>query len=460
MNSKDPILLYLKGKSICILGFGREGKSSLSFLYQHRHILKNRRIAVADLNPIDLSLPELLKGEESNASDELYVSEIDVFTGESYLRHIGEFDFVFKSPGISLKQFTSHRLGYGRLAEWPNTEISGQIDLFLRFLPSRHVVGITGTKGKSTTATLIATMLQEAGKQTYLVGNIGIPVLDQWEQYSADSYVVIELSSHQLQFVQASPPIAVITNFYPEHLDHYISYDEYLDSKLNLIRFQEPNGVFILNQEDADLVRRSEGLTVARIQPVSLADGLVFRGLNPDLMGEHHAIDVALAAAACANLGVREADRIEGIRSFRGIPHRCEFVGEYQGVRFYNDSIATIPQATLYAMRTLEHVDTLIVGGMDRGLDYANFYDELAQSDVRYLICLPDTGIALYRHFTERGDTRAVLAKDLEHAVDLAFKLSRPQKTCLFSPAASSYHQWKSFEERGNEFKALVRSRR
>lgn len=449
---RDPLLQYLDGKSILILGFGREGKSSLAFLLKHWQELQISKLAIADMKPVDLAILDVDQTLLKAISPLLYI-------GEDYLSELGAYDLVLKSPGISLQTYTADTLKPGVLAMWPDTEISGQIDLFLRFGKMKNVIGITGTKGKSTTSTLLAQILRSSGRSTYLAGNIGVPILDSWDEYQEDDYVVVELSSHQLQFVQASPRLAAITNFYPEHLDHYISYDEYLESKLNIIRFQTKNDFFVLNEDDAELCRRSRDLIRGDFIAISMADGLAYRGLNPHLMGDHHAVDVALAAALCRRLGLSEEEIRSGIAGFTGIPHRCEYIGEYRNIRFYNDSIATIPQATLFAIETLRDVDTLIVGGMDRGLDYSNFLEQLVRMGIPHILCLPETGWQLFDTLEDLVPGRAQKVSELSDAVKLAFELTEEGKSCLLSPAASSYHHWKSFEERGDEFKALVQSR-
>lgn len=450
MMGTDPLLAYLRSKSLLILGFGREGKSSLRFLMKHWAELGLTRLGIADRSDVDLIAYET----------EFLASGIkpEIHSGDSYLDAIGDYDLVLKSPGISLKAYTDKWLRPGYLACWPNTEISGQIDLFLRFAPMPATIGITGTKGKSTTSSLLACILEHSGRSTYLAGNIGVPILDNWDRYREDDHVVVELSSHQLQFVQASPHYAAITNFYPEHLDHYNSYDEYLASKLNILRYQTSTDCFVLNTDDQDLCHRAEGLIRGRTVRVGMVDGLPYRGLNPHLMGDHHALDVALAVSICRELGLDLPAIRAGIEAFPGIPHRCEYVGTYSGIRFYNDSIATIPQATLFAIDTLKDVDVLIVGGMDRGLDYTDFVMRLTDLDLLHVVCLPETGTAIYEALNQEAPGLAIQVDRLTEAVLLGYRLTRPGRSCLLSPAASSYHRWKSFEERGDEFKSLVRS--
>lgn len=448
----DALLSYLSNKKILILGFGREGQSSLNLILNAIDEIKPLLLGIADKNQIDLA-------SLGFTADRLNGLELQLHTGVGYLDAISNYDIVLKSPGISFKDYTDEWLSPGVLKQWPKTEISGQVDLFLRFCASEKVIGITGTKGKSTTSTLIYQILKNSGRSVHLVGNIGTPILSLWDDYQADDYIVVELSCAQLEFVQASPRFAAITNFYQEHLDHFRSYDEYKEAKLNIIRYQDEDGFFALNTDDEELVCLASSLIQGEHRKTNMADGLVYRGLNPHLMGDHHAVDVALAVAILHKLGLTEDEIVSGIKSFTGIPHRCEYLGTFHGIRFYNDSIATIPEATKSAIDTLKDVDTLIVGGMDRGIDYEAFIHYLAKSDISNIICLPDTGKHIKDALLALGSEQACYVNGLKEAVDLAFLHTKKGHSCLLSPAASSYHKWKNFEARGDEFRHLVKNK-
>ncbi|MDI9469760.1 MAG: UDP-N-acetylmuramoyl-L-alanine--D-glutamate ligase [Bacillota bacterium] len=431
-------------RHLLLLGFGREGRSTLRFIARYRSQLQPQSVTVADRSPLDPAAVAALDPEARLVS------------GTDYLDAIHAADYVFKSPGISLRDYTDQWLGEGRLGTWPRAVIGGQIDLLLRFHPCRLLIGITGTKGKTTTATLTAAMLHEAGITAPLIGNIGVPVLDSWETLGPEVVPVVELSSHQLQFAWGSPQLAAITNFYPEHLDHYRSYDEYRDAKLNILRFQNTEGLFARNGADRDLVCRSTLLVRGRVRDLTAADGAPYLGLHDALKGPHHALDMALAACLATAAGADDAAIRRAIRGFETIPHRCEPLGIWSGIHFYNDSIATIPAATELAIQTLGNVDTLIVGGMDRGLDLTDFVDRLLASDIANIICLPDTGRAIHAKLDTQSPGRSILVETLEEAVAVAFSRTAAGRACLLSPAASSYHRWRSFEERGDEFRELV----
>ncbi len=423
----------LRNERILILGFGREGRSTWRMLRQGLPAL---HLAIADRNPVQLPWPD---------------AQTAVHSGPDYLAQVGAYSLVIKSPGISL-------LGTGVPADVP---VTCQTDLFLRHAPCL-TIGVTGTKGKSTTASLIHHILRTAGRDSLLMGNIGVPVFDHAGDLRPDSVAVIELSSHQLEYTRGSPDIAVITNLYPEHLDHYASYAHYVDAKMNILRYQSAGGICVFHADHGELRIRVQQEARGRQLPVALADapasGLESAvGRNPRLAGRHNLVNALLAAAACRAAGAPAAAIAAGLETYAGLPHRMEPLGVFGGVRFVDNAIATVPAATLLAIETLAPVDTLIVGGLDRGVDLTPFADALATAAVRTVVCMPDTGRAIHARLTDIGAPQRVLwADDLETAVALCYRHTPAGGVCLLSPTASSYNQFKDFEEKGRRFQQLV----
>ncbi|MBQ7540766.1 MAG: UDP-N-acetylmuramoyl-L-alanine--D-glutamate ligase [Clostridia bacterium] len=419
---------YLQNKKILILGMGREGRSSLAYIRSH---IPSAQIAIAD-------------------RADPHIDGVPGFFGADYLSHMAQFDVVLKSPGIP---FVGVPIPEG-------TEVTCQTDLFLRF-SGCTCVGVTGTKGKTTTSTLIHEILQAAELPHVLAGNIGVPVLDVIDEY-AGGIAVLELSCHQLEFMRTSPHIAVFTNLYAEHLDHYDGFAGYAAAKLHIAQYQTPQDVLIwgdvpgLREYLADKPLRGRQIPVG----YDTDDAFLRRiaSCNARLPGKHNAQNTFFAAAAAECLGVGR-DAIErGIRNFGGIEHRMEPVGVFRGVSFVNDSIATAPEVVLLELEALQNVDTLVFGGLDRGLDYTAFIRALADSGVRNLIGLPQTGHAICDDpMLHAAGKTTVKAADMDEAVRAAYRLTEPGKACLFSPAAASYNVYKSFEEKGRHFKQLVR---
>ena len=423
---------YISDKKILILGFGREGKSTYNFI---RKYLPEKHLTIGDKNTVTL--------EDSNVSFDC---------GEDYLEHLGNYDLVFKSPGIP---FVGVR--------YPKTtEITCQTDMFLRFADCR-IVGITGTKGKTTTSTLTFRMLSEAGFDASLIGNMGIPVFEKIDM-PASAIAVIEMSSHQLEFTRTSPHVAIMTNVYEEHLDHYEEgFKGYVNSKLNIVRHQTEEDFFVFNgtqglKEYIDTDALRSNCIKVYAEPDDFVATLT--GINNNLRGRHNAMDIGFASAAAKAMGADEDSIRRAIEKFEGIPNRMEYFGTYAGVDYYNDAIATIPEAVLCAVEAIGNVGTLIIGGLDRGLDYTEFEKALSVLEIDNLVCLPETGHNIADNIEKIGtDICMYKAKDLPDAVDFCVTNTKKGKACIMSPAAASYNYYRDFEEKGNHFKQLVKDK-
>jgi UDP-N-acetylmuramoyl-L-alanine---L-glutamate ligase len=427
----------MEGKRVVLLGFGREGQSSYRLI---RSILPDQQITIADKNE-QIREHELLRDD----------AKVSFTLGASYLEGLERFDLVVKSPGITLKDIE------------PPLELSritSQTDLFLRVY-ANQVIGVTGTKGKSTTSSLIYHILNNAGMDTLLMGNIGTPAFHFIDRIGPETKIVFELSSHQLQYIIRSPHIAVLLNLYEEHLDAYRSFEEYQLAKMNITKYQQDGDFFIYNADDPLVVKHAE--TFKREQtmiPVALEGEVgAFDFHNRYLKGDHNRRNVLAAVAVSIVCGLEDFDISEGIDSFKGLAHRMEFTGRFNGIDFYNDSIATIPEACMAAVLAIPKVDTVILGGFDRGVEYGRLAEFLLESDVQTFIL---TGMAGGRigdameKFGTRGK-RLVRIHRFDEFLTPALKYTRPGCVCLLSPAAASYDEFRSFEERGMRFNELVR---
>ena len=423
---------FFKDKSVLILGLGREGRATFKFL---RENYPSMHITIADKNPV--------KVDDEN---------VTIICGDNYLDSINDFDIVMQSPGISLRDVKIDK----------TTTVTGEMDLFLRFVPCRKI-GITGTKGKTTTTTLIYRMLQAGGVPSMIMGNIGTPVFESLEEIEG-KVAVIEMSCHQLEFAHASPNVAVFTNAYPEHLDHYNGFEGYIGAKLNIVRYQTGDDLFISNA-DQPLERVVGDLSFVRSRRKQVSckeyeNDEFFKHLTTlteALPGEHQWQDIFFAAAAVREFGVSDEAIEKAVNEFGGIEHRLERFAVKNGISFYDDAIATIPNAVIGNVKALGNVGTLIIGGMDRGLDYSGFVAELMAAPIDNLICMPETGYNIAAELEEKGcKLNIVRCETLEEAVDRSFELTAFGKACLLSPAAASYNRYRNFEEKGNAFKKLV----
>ena len=429
----DLILNRLRDKRILILGFGREGKSTLRFLNKY---LPEAIVAVADKNEM----------------------EAVQYFGTGYLEAMYDYDIVIKTPGISLKDFDTK-----------GVEITSQTDLFLSQFHDQ-TIGITGTKGKSTTTSLIYHLLRSSGRDAILTGNIGIPCFDVMEDIKPDSIVVYELSAHQLEYVHNSPRVGVLLNIFEEHLDHFGSMQRYAGAKLNIMRYMGEDDTAVIHETLMDDAWR---LFVNNIV-FSLfdIDDLVDRTALP-LLGEHNLLNVKAALLACYAYGVDIRELVPYLYTFKPLEHRLEPVGTFGGVTFVNDSISTIPQAAISACEALGRVDFLLLGGFDRGIDYQPLVDYLKEHPVPHLLFTGKAGERMIQLIREYGVSTGSTAcntevpepvegptlyyyASMEEAFAYLATHAKHSDVCLLSPAASSYDQYKNFEERGRKFKALA----
>jgi UDP-N-acetylmuramoyl-L-alanine---L-glutamate ligase len=455
----DLIRKELGNKKVLLLGFGREGQSSYRII---RKVLPEIPVTVADAD-------ESIRENPAFRGD----PHIEFLLGKNYLERLREFDRIFRSPGISLKNVDPENYA-GR--------ITSQADLFLRcYAP--QVIGVTGTKGKSTTATLIHHILNRSGRNALLLGNIGRPAFDILDEICPRTILVFELSSHQLEFLSRGPHIAVLLNLYEEHLDAYRSFHDYQAAKLNIAKYQAPGDFLIFNQDDERIRQWISGSAFpAAFLPFSFhpvtEDGssrqeghlvFTFHGKTEKifdlsqklrLKGDHNLLNIMAAVNACKLMGADNEDIAEGIATFRGLENRIEYAGEFHGIRFYNDSIATIPEACMEAVKALGNVDTLILGGFDRGIDYSQLAQFLAGSPVRNLIFTGEAGRRILHEIRNIKNTEQnlYLISRFDEFADIAMKVTRPGFVCLLSPAAASYDEFLNFEMRGRRFKELVAS--
>lgn len=445
------LLKYLENKNIIILGFGMEGESSYRFL---RKNFPEKQLFIADKNI------NLLDNKIELMEDPF----LEVSLGENYLNGIEKYDLILKAPGISLKDVDISNF---------EDKIVSQLDLFLNFFDI-CTIGITGTKGKSTTSSLMYKILIDQSKDAYLLGNIGEPIFNDIENFTENTIAVIELSSHALEYVKHSCKIGIILDIYEEHLDHYKSLEKYIEAKFNLAKYQTNNDFLIYNF-DNELMKKynfkykdNDYAVSQEEEPntknkVFLRDNFIYcnnqKTMSIDekinLKGMHNINNIMFILAVCDILKLDIETVIKSIKEFKPLEHRMEFVATVNEVDFYNDSIATIPESTIDAIKSIKNINTLIVGGKDRGVDLTKLIEFLKDSEIDNIICLPKTGEYI-KLGLENTNKNVQFTLELEEAVKIAKKITKKGMVCLLSPAASSYGYFKNFEERGNLFKKYV----
>lgn len=351
-------------KRVCILGFGREGQAALRMLEKNAPQLA---MVIADANP------------------QLKHVTYPCIVGPDYLEKIDQQNFwrIIKSPGIP-----PHPLFH----KWSES-LTTSTDIFFDSIKDSGaiIVGVTGSKGKSTTASLIAEMLKAGGKDAHLIGNIGEPALDHLDQAKPGTIFVMELSSYQLMDLQSSPPIAVITSFFPEHLDYHGSLEAYKDAKKHIVRFQNSSDCVFYNTDSEgarDIAAESPGSHfpfTARKAPLRIEE--------THLLGVHNLGNMAGAVAVAEHLGVPRDICLAVLRSFQGLPHRLQSLGMHHEILWIDDAISTTPESAIAALDALgDEVSTMILGGQDRGIDFSSLGKRVSASHIRDVIVIGETG--------------------------------------------------------------------
>ncbi|CAN2039161.1 UDP-N-acetylmuramoylalanine--D-glutamate ligase [Candidatus Magnetomoraceae bacterium gMMP-15] len=456
----------LSNKSVVILGMGIEGIGTLKYLLS---VLPDKKIGIADVLEFNNLKDELKQIINMN-------SNIQVHCGNNYLTEISKYEVLIKSAGIPLNLLNS-------IPFFSNsTIITCQTSLFFSNYKGT-IIAVTGTKGKSTTVSIIYSILTEAGLNANLVGNIGVSALSEFTKNTNDSIFIYELSSFQLELFKQNPKISILLNIMPEHLDFHGNFSSYCKAKTNIFRYQSANDYLIFNDDCkvsskliCDAYARNIPFSVKKkLYPGIIIDDNMIIEISSEgnetfladlkdinLLGHFNLNNIIPAITACRLLNVPPEKIKKGLNKFVSLEHRLEFVGSIHGITFYNDSIATVPQATIAAIETLgPKVETLITGGNDRGINYKKFADFLAKSHLINIILFPTTGEKIL-NFIKTCNINAFQKKrffqtmDMSEAVSLAYRYTKKDCICLLSPAASSFGCFNDFKERGNLFKKYV----
>jgi len=427
----------LKNKKILIVGRGIEGNAAYKYLKKH--------------------LPTSI------------IDIVDQKDGDNYLDKQKNYDLAIKSPGVKQE-----------LIKIPYTTST---NIFLANIKGK-VIGVTGTKGKSTTSTLIYEMLKKEGLDVYLGGNIGQSSLEFLDNLNEYSWAVLEMSSFQLQDLKIGPHIAVMLMISQEHLDYHKTYEEYIDAKRNILRFQTPTDYAVINR-DYPASQESDIFTKAKVFRISgerecengsfvkdeaiwmNKDGKREKIIDADkikLIGRHNLENVCAAVCAASLAEVSKKNIAKVLLEFSGLEHRLEFVKDINGIRFYNDSLATIPRATIEAMEALPETETLIAGGHDRGLDYSPLAQYLSNGQIKTLILFPPAGKRIWEEIckvaSESSRPEKFDVNTMEQAVKIANAETLPGKICLLSPASASFGIFKDYKDRGEQFKQEVQKQK
>ena len=417
-------LKELENKKILILGFGREGRDTFKFL---RKLFPKRVIGIADRLEF-----KNLKLKIKNYKN------IRWHLGTNYLKALKNYDVIIKSPGIPIHLPEIEKA-------FKRGKISSQTEIFFENCPGK-IVGVTGTKGKSTTTSMIYEILKAGKIKAHLVGNIGKPVLNLLSSAKPKDVYVYELSSHQLYGLKKNPHITVLLNIYPEHLDYYRNFKEYASAKANITLWQTKEGFLVYNSEDK---------TVKEIAKKSKAKKI-------PIGGEYYELDKAAAEAVGELFKIPSKIIEKTLKEFKYLPHRLELVGTFKGITFYNDALSTIPETAILAMKTLgKRVQTIFLGGFDRKIDFKNLAKKVLENkNIKNVILFPTTGEKIWKEIIKQARGKAVprhfFIDNMRDAVKLAYQYTQKGKICLLSCASTSFSIFRDYKEKGNLFKKQV----
>lgn len=401
-------------KKILVWGYGREGRSTEKWLNTHA--------SPACIDIFEGTPEEMASGK-----------------GDDY-------DIIIKSPGIVWPPAGAEDTP---LLQSLSSKMTSQTEIFISGFRD-NVVGITGTKGKSTTSSMLAHVLSDClDKKVILAGNIGLPCLDYFDEAAGGAVVILELSCHQLKNAKTSPRISVFLDLYEEHLDYYGSLEAYFKAKSHIVSNQVKGDKAYIGENVPEIESDSEQI---RVVP-SEKD---LEGIELELYGEHNRVNAFFVKKICMDeFGIPEGRILESLKNFEALPHRMKKIGTYGGINWYDDSISTIPEAAISACESIPDAQVVLIGGMDRGISYKILEDYIRNHSEYKFICMYATG----KRIADEGCAglpNIYPVADLSEAVDKAFEITDKGRGCVLSPAAASYGYFKNFEERGDAFVTLV----
>lgn len=450
----------LKDKKIAILGLGVEGISSLKFFSRYRAEVSIRD--KKDEKDIDQGILEKAKQLTS-----------DFTFGPAYLHNLLTFDIIVRSPSIRPDQPEILEAAH------KGVKITSNTKTFFDLCPA-EIIGVTGTKGKGTTAVLISEMLSKGSLRVFVGGNIGKPPLDFIDEVDSKDWVVLEMSSFQLIDIEKSPHVAVVLMVTSEHLDWHRSSEEYISAKTNIVSHQSSEDFAVINVDHPGSSGFSDK-TVSKQISVSLfkeqnpgvfvKNEIVMRNFNGKieeilptkdiyLRGRHNVENISAAAAAASVVGVGVGDIAKVAKSFKGLPHRLEFVREIEGVKYYNDSFSTTPETAIAAIKSFTEPLILILGGSEKESDYSDLAEEINRSNnIRKVVLIGDTAEKIEGAIGKFGKYREKFIKGTKNMTEIVLStksVATAGDVVLLSPASASFGIFKNYKDRGEQFRSIV----
>lgn len=451
---------YIRFRKVAVIGLGVSNLPLMEYLYE-----KKANVTVFDEHDIDSISKDIM--------DKITTYGFSFHFGKNSLENLKGFSVIFRSPScLPTRKELINEANNGAI-------VTTEVELLMKMCPCK-IVGVTGSDGKTTTTSLINAILKKAGYNTFLGGNIGTPLFTKLPNMKPEDILVLELSSFQLMGMEISPDIAVITNITPNHLNIHKDYEEYIEAKKNIFKYQNEKGILVLNY-DNEITRNCEkeakGKVIFFSSKNKLDNGYIVDEdvikecedkirkhiLNVEdviLRGNHNYQNIATAIAATSSLA--DIDTIvDAVKEFKPVEHRIEFIREIDGVKWYNDSASSSPSRTLSGINAFKEEIILIAGGYDKNLDYTPLAKPIIEK-VKSLILIGQTSGKIFDAVkleleNENKELDIHMCENLEETINLAKKVARPGQVVLFSPASASFDMFKNFADRGNQFKELVK---
>ena len=448
--------MNLKNKKVLLVGLAKTGVSTIKHL--------NRLGAKVVVN--DIKGKDKLKDILDELSD---LNNVEYILGH-HPENIDDIDMTVVSPGVPLD------LPFILKIKSKNIEIIGEVELAYRLSKNPMFIGITGTNGKTTTTSLVGEIFKKANKDTYIVGNIGNPVIDTVDIANENSVLVTELSSFQLESIDKfKPHVSAILNFTEDHLNRHHTMEAYIEAKARIYENQDDKDFCILNYDDEDVKSLSNNVKAKKIFfsrkaildcgvyldkeqniIINIDKEITLLNKNELSLPGNHNLENCMAAAAIAYVSNIDIDTIrEVLKTFAGVEHRQEFVRNLNGVMFVNDSKATNPDSSIKAVQSYNKPIVLIAGGMDKHSSFEQFLDA-AKENVYALVLLGETAQKIKECAQNKGFDNITVVKDMKEAVNVSYQIAKDGDVVLLSPACASWDMYKSFEVRGIDFKDNV----
>ncbi len=453
----------LQNKKVAILGLGIEGLALASFLDgKVKNITLLDRASEEELNE---------KSEENIQLRKVLDKGYNKVFGEKYLDYLGDYKFIFRSPGVKVLE---PKIQDARLN---GVKVSSQIKLFFDLCPAK-IIGVTGTKGKGTTSSLIESMMKEDGFKVHLAGNIGEPAITLLDKIESSDWVILELSSFQLQDLKISPHIAVITNIAVDHLDYHKDEEEYILAKESISKYQKSDDIIIANKDNENAVKISnisngkklffsgkeecDGFVKGDKVFVRIDDNYIeiCSASEIQLVGKHNLENITSAALASIAAGAQIDSIKKGAKNFQGLSHRLELAGKKNGKKFFNDSFATNPEPTIAAINSFDEPITIILGGSSKGADFSKLASEIVKSSVNNVILIGDEADKIEKALIEENYSKSIVKMegDMQDFVNKADEVSKSGDVILLSPACASFGLFNNYKERGYKFIEIVKN--